>query len=71
MRGSYTVELDCSIVTTSQQCRKSFGLLVPGDVDPGYVITATATSPGAHTSEFSRCEPLLTPNDRIFRDRFE
>ena len=71
LRGSYTVDLDCSIVTTSQQCTKSFVLLVSGDVDPGYVITTTATSPGAHTSEFSRCESLLTPDDRIFRDRFE
>lgn len=71
LRGTFTVDLDCIAVPANNQCRKAFSLLVPGNVDPGVTITATATSPSGHTSEFSRCEKLLASNDRIFRDGFD
>ncbi|HEY6940797.1 NosD domain-containing protein [Dokdonella sp.] len=69
--GSRSVDLDCAIVPQNDQCTKAFSLLVPGIVVPGDdQITATATSPSGHTSEFSACRAVTT-SDVIFADGFD
>lgn len=67
--GTLDVELDCTIIGPNNQCTRSFEGLVFGEVGPGQSITATATSPGGHTSEFSAC--LEAGSDLIFADDFE
>ena len=67
--GSATVVLDCEFVGPDNQCTKTFGLYVYGQVENGQFITATATSSSGHTSEFSACRDV--GNDRIFEDGFE
>lgn len=66
--GTGTVDLDCTIVFNNQ-CTRSFDLLIFGTVTPGQWITATATSPAGHTSEFSACREVL--GDLIFADGFQ
>ncbi len=54
-------------------CSKTFQAYVTElNVDIGDVITATATSPGGDTSEFSECMQVTEEvTDRIFADDFE
>lgn len=66
--GTETVELDCTIVFNNQ-CTRAFDLFIPGVVTPGQFVTATATSPAGHTSEFSACREVL--DDLIFADGFQ
>lgn len=66
--GSETVELDCTIVLNNQ-CTKSFDVLVGGTVAAGQFVTAIATSPGDHSSEFSACREV--GDDLIFANGFQ
>lgn len=72
--GTTTVEVDC-LFPVNNQCLEDFALTVPGlAVSVGDAITATATSPGRHTSEFSACMTVsstIVVLPQIFADGFE
>lgn len=58
----------------SGNCTAGFTAWLPElDLDVGEVVTATATSPGGDTSEFSACAEVVleSNNDLIFADDFE
>ena len=66
---SATIDLDCTIIGPDNPCSRAFSALVYGEVQNGQFITATATSAGGHTSEFSACQEV--GDDTIFEDGFE
>src|SRR5262249_5228688 len=42
-------------VTTDGACNSSFNVIIPNALQPGSVVTATATDSAGNTSEFSQC----------------
>jgi hypothetical protein len=52
--------LGSALLTTDSSGTGSAFVVFGVPVAPGHAITATATSPGNDTSEFSRCRPVLT-----------
>jgi hypothetical protein len=66
---SATIDLDCTMIGLDNPCSGAFRALVYGEVQDGRCITATATSAGGHTSEFSPCQEV--GNDTIVEDGFE
>ncbi len=72
--GTVSLDVDCTILFNNQ-CSEPFELTVPGaGVDVGDSITAIATSPGKHTSEFAACrtvtQNLVLPS-LLLSDGFE
>jgi hypothetical protein len=53
--GSGEIFIGSTNVTTDANCTAPIAVIFPVNVQPGHVITATATDSGGNTSEFSRC----------------
>jgi titin len=57
-QGQTYLYLGDQMVATGGACTNAFVATFPGQVPPGYVITATATDSAYNTSEFSTCAPV-------------
>jgi hypothetical protein len=58
--GAKPFALNPAPVTTDANGNASFNLIVPASLQPGRVLTATATDPSGNTSEFSPCHSTQT-----------
>jgi len=68
--GEGRVRLGTGTVVLSDNA-EGFHFALPVQLVSGGVITATATSPGGGTSEFSACSTLFAPPNAIFSDSFD
>jgi len=57
--GSGETFIGSTNVTTDGNCAAPFSVTLGVNVQPGHVVTATATDSAGNTSEFSRCVPVI------------